>query len=790
MREAQSICAGLALAAVLLLSAALPAVSVPPVQGVTALTPHAAISITGNADFTAANGVVGGLGTASNPYIIAGWSIDAPPSMGVQIRSTSAHAVVRDVVVTGAPTAGFYTFDVSNLTFSSVSSLGSAGDGIRVESSHAVDVDYSNMTANNNGVTILDGVQVNLASNNVTLNRANGIVVSSSTQVLVQGNAIAYGGQFGGYGLDLASSTNITVIGNRFTGDDIYLEGTVPDHFTTHTIMPDNTVSGLPILYVSNQTGYSISGLQLGELILAGCVLCKIDSMTVGGGDLGVEVAQSAWVTFSLVTIADASLGLLTASSTNVTFSDGAILDTGIGALVQSSTWVDVLSNKISAPFSTAESGPGVAVVSSDNVRLLSNTIRHHVTGIFLAASSNVTTNLNVISEDARGLWFQDSRDLMAWGNVLVQDATGAEVDRVTNGTFGANEFLGLPIGANASDSSQLKFYANAFVQTALSAHDTNGTVDAWDDGYPTGGNFWPNYTGVDHCSGPLQNNCTAADGFGDTPYKFAVNATDHYPLMAAGVGDAPPEALFYMIPAAGSVITTFQVSANLSSDYEDALSALQVRWDWQGNGLWTPWTTEKFASHRYAEPGTYSLRLEVRDLANLTDTWTTSVFVVPKPDNLPPSIRVSAPVSATINEPLVILANITDASGVMNATLLYRGVDGGPFLPVSMFIELGGTNFSATIPAQPHAGTVEYVVVANDTWENQARAPLSGYLSVSVVDPLATFARTILVPLLIVAAGVIIGIVFLRYRRKKPAQKPENGPPPPVPPPGPPGTP
>src|SRR5438094_8024873 len=72
------------------------------------LTSHLPISIMGNADFTAANGVTGGTGTASDPYVIAGWDITVShspwhgqshngPYPGLGISHTVAHFVIRNV---------------------------------------------------------------------------------------------------------------------------------------------------------------------------------------------------------------------------------------------------------------------------------------------------------------------------------------------------------------------------------------------------------------------------------------------------------------------------------------------------------------------------------------------------------------------------------------------------------------------------------------------------------------------------------------------------------------------
>jgi len=56
--------------------------------------------------------------------------------------------------------------------------------------------------------------------------------------------------------------------------------------------------------------------------------------------------------------------------------------------------------------------------------------------------------------------------------------------------------------------------------------------VNVWDDGYPSGGNFWSDYEGVDEKSGSNQDQ-PGSDGVGDTAYAIDVNNTDRYPLMA-----------------------------------------------------------------------------------------------------------------------------------------------------------------------------------------------------------------------------------------------------------------
>jgi hypothetical protein len=59
---------------------------------------------------------------------------------------------------------------------------------------------------------------------------------------------------------------------------------------------------------------------------------------------------------------------------------------------------------------------------------------------------------------------------------------------------------------------------------------ETQG-ANIWDDGYPSGRNYWSDYDGIDLFSGPYEN-MTGSDGIGDTTNAIDVDNVDHYPLM------------------------------------------------------------------------------------------------------------------------------------------------------------------------------------------------------------------------------------------------------------------
>ena len=64
-------------------------------------------------------------------------------------------------------------------------------------------------------------------------------------------------------------------------------------------------------------------------------------------------------------------------------------------------------------------------------------------------------------------------------------------------------------------------FYHNNFVDNDIDAYDSS--INIWNDEYPSGGNFWSNYTGTD----------SDGDGIGDTPYSIMGGTNqDRYPYL------------------------------------------------------------------------------------------------------------------------------------------------------------------------------------------------------------------------------------------------------------------
>jgi PKD repeat protein len=67
--------------------------------------------------------------------------------------------------------------------------------------------------------------------------------------------------------------------------------------------------------------------------------------------------------------------------------------------------------------------------------------------------------------------------------------------------------------------------------------------------------------------------------------------------------------------PTSGDTNTVFQFTANPISQIGTTTRALEVRWDYEGDGVWdTPWSTTHTAYHTYATTGYHEVTVQTRD--------------------------------------------------------------------------------------------------------------------------------------------------------------------------------
>jgi hypothetical protein len=97
----------------------------------------------------------------------------------------------------------------------------------------------------------------------------------------------------------------------------------------------------------------------------------------------------------------------------------------------------------------------------------------------------------------------------------------------VEGNTIGYND-VGMTVGLMYRKGNSTIYHNNFINSTHQLIIDS---INVWDNGYPSGGNYWSDYNGTDLYSGPYQNE-TGCDGIGDTAHIIDENNQDDHPLM------------------------------------------------------------------------------------------------------------------------------------------------------------------------------------------------------------------------------------------------------------------
>jgi parallel beta-helix repeat protein len=181
------------------------------------------------------------------------------------------------------------------------------------------------------------------------------------------------------------------------------------------------------------------------------------------------------------------------------------ITNWGQGILINDASNCKIYDNIMSLMVSN---GIGIEGTNAINNLIYSNIFQENPVAIDLLASSAANTIFkNIITSNTVGLSLQSSGNII-FANTISENDLGIDVTNSANNIIYHNNF------------------AN-YIQNAI----TGDLYNAWDNGYPSGGNYWSDYTDIDEKSGANQN-VPGSDSIGDTQYTIANNNVDHYPLM------------------------------------------------------------------------------------------------------------------------------------------------------------------------------------------------------------------------------------------------------------------
>ncbi|MBW6490556.1 MAG: hypothetical protein K0B15_05100 [Lentimicrobium sp.] len=100
------------------------------------------------------------------------------------------------------------------------------------------------------------------------------------------------------------------------------------------------------------------------------------------------------------------------------------------------------------------------------------------------------------------------------------------------------------------------------------------------------------------------------------------------------------PVAAFEVDAYRGDVNTVFQFDGSKVSDFEDSDESLEIRWDWNNDGIYdTEFSTVKIVAYQYSQTGLYFPLLQVRDSKGMADSIRKMVVVVNDINNQTPEV-------------------------------------------------------------------------------------------------------------------------------------------------------
>ncbi|RLI40025.1 hypothetical protein DRO69_13480, partial [Candidatus Bathyarchaeota archaeon] len=445
-------------------------------------------------------------------------------------------------------------------------------EGIELWPSSNNTVIGNNVTLNDNGILLKEGAERNKIVDNRILNNNNGINLTSSDNNIVANNTIESSSNFG---IDLESSSKNEIVGNRPWNNSVsirllkshendIINNTISDSNIAGIRLyysPSNTISGnnitannrngIVLRYSSNNTisenniannGYgiklygssnynSISGNSITAnngygILLFDSLYNSISGNNIANNGYGIWLEHSSnynSISGNSITANNGDGIWLYDSSKNSicgnTFTkDGLVVEFSYHNSVENNTvngrplvYLEGVSNR------TVDDAGQVVLIRSDNIRVKDLNLSRTSVGVVLCETNNSIISGNNMANNGYGIWLWDSSNNSISGNSIT-----------------ANKRYGIWLYY----SSNNVIYHNNFAdnnQQVYSFYSTN----VWDDGYPSGGNYWSDYTGTDLFMGPNQDQY-GSDGIGDTPYVIDSQNRDNYPLMYP-YGSPPP---------------------------------------------------------------------------------------------------------------------------------------------------------------------------------------------------------------------------------------------------------
>jgi parallel beta-helix repeat protein len=665
-----------------------------------------------------------------------------------------------------------------------------------------IDSHENNITKNTFSSPSQWGIWCNFSSNNsITDNIISdayaGIMLEySSNNVIIARNRITSNFY---RSIDTINSDHLDIIENTISNND---KGMVFSYAEGSNIIGNeilNNKEGLSISYAngSNLKYNNISFNNINGFRIVGSSFCNISSNNIFSYQIhGISMHSSHYNMISNNNIHSSNWSNLRLYlSSNNTIIDNDISSSGSGIYLDSS-----LDNNISNNNIENCSHPIMMFKQSNYNVFTENELYDNEETIINNSHNNEISFNNLI--ECLALEFTESDNSRIFNNTItggsgirtyqsdysyifnntIIETWGISLLDSNNWSISGNYIMSNSYGIKLYSSMDNTIYHNSFINNDVQAEDDSNNSNKWDNGYPSGGNYWSDYSGFDKFNGPNQN-IPGMDAIGDTNYMIDSDSKDRYPFMES-IPDAIPPRIKLIKPENNSAV---KVDSFIDFDIYD------------GNLDYVEYSVNNGERHSLSSPfdistqdwadGNYSIEIYAYDYYGNLNSSSFQISV----DATPPVIISVTPTDGSLDVPIdtkitVVFSEPMNTQSVgshlsldPNASLLIHWNEDRTVLEISFRDK------------KPEAGTTYRLLIQSNATDANGNRMESDYrMEFTTEAKILGIDVDILILILLIITIIIIIIVslFLIKKKKKKSESEsqslpkENELPPPPPPP------